>query len=97
MATSCKHLKGLTASDFLLPRTPGACEECLVEKTPWVALRECRTCGHVGCCDSSLRRHATRHFRETKHPVMLCYAGRLRDWCYVHEASDDLGASYLPR
>jgi Zn-finger in ubiquitin-hydrolases and other protein len=62
MATSCEHLKGLMASNFPPPRTPDACEECLVEGTPWVALRECRTCGHVGCCDSSPRRHATRHF-----------------------------------
>jgi uncharacterized UBP type Zn finger protein len=98
MAASCKHLKGLTASDFPPPQTPGACEECLVEKTPWVALRECRTCGHVGCCDSSLRRHATRHFRETKHPVMRSVMpGDSWDWRYVHEASDDLGASYSPR
>jgi uncharacterized UBP type Zn finger protein len=98
MATSFEHLKGLAASDFPPPRTPGACEECLVEKTPWVALRECWTCGHVGCCDSSLRRHATRHFRETQHPVMRSVMpGDSWDWCYVHEASDDLGASYSPR
>src|SRR5262249_31317730 len=51
MATSCEHLKGMMASDFPPPRTPDACPECLVEGTPWVALRECRTCGHVGCCD----------------------------------------------
>jgi monovalent cation/hydrogen antiporter len=88
MATSCENLKGLAASDFPPPRTPGACEECLAEKTPWVALRECWTCGHVGCCDSSLRRHATRHFRETQHPVMRSVMpGDSWDWCYVHEAS----------
>ena len=98
MATSCEHLNGLTASDFPPPRTPSACEECLVEGTRWVALRECRTCSHVGCCDSSPRRHATRHFRETQHPVMRSVMpGDSWDWCYVHEVSDDLGASYSPR
>ena len=43
MDTSCEHLNGLTASDFPPPRTPFACEECLIENTQWVALRECRT------------------------------------------------------
>ena len=51
MATSCEHLEGLTAAEFPAPRTPDACEECLVEKTRWVALRECQTCGHVSRCD----------------------------------------------
>ena len=30
----------------------------------------CLTCGHVGCCDSSIGKHATKHFEETGHPVM---------------------------
>ena len=82
MATSCEHLKGLMVSNFPAPRAPDACEECLVEGTPWVALRECRTCGHVGCCDSSPRRHATRHFHETQHPVMRSVMpGDSRGWC----------------
>ena len=96
MATSCEHLNGLTASDFPPPRTPGACEECLIEKTSWWHSGSAGP-GHVGCCDSSPRRHATRHFHETKHPVMRSVMrGDAWDWCYVHEASDDLGASYSP-
>ena len=43
------------------PRTPTGCEECLAAGTSWVHLRLCLTCGHVGCCDSSPGRHATRH------------------------------------
>jgi hypothetical protein len=27
-------------------------------------------CGHVGCCDESPNKHATKHFRHTGHPVM---------------------------
>ena len=56
------------------------------EGTRWVALRECRECGHVGCCDSSPGRHATRHFRNTGHPVMRSVtSGDRWTWCYVHE------------
>jgi hypothetical protein len=41
--------------------TPSALgwEECLKIGSPWVHLRLCRTCGHVGCCDDSPRRHVT--------------------------------------
>jgi CPA1 family monovalent cation:H+ antiporter len=99
MDTSCEHLNGLTASDFPPPRTPFACEECLIENTQWVALRECRTGPVVtsGAATPRPRRHATRHFHETKHPVMRSVMPNDSwDWCYVHEASDDLGASYSP-
>ncbi len=92
MGKPCEHLKGLTAADFPAPRTPGACEACLVEGTRWVALRECQACGHVGCCDSSPGKHATRHFREAQHPVMRSVMpGDTWDWCYIHEVMDSLG------
>ncbi len=39
------------------------CEECKKEHIPIVALRMCLTCGHVGCCDSSIGQHATKHFK----------------------------------
>ena len=44
--------------DDVVPRTPQGCEECLRIRSPWVHLRLCLTCGHVGCCDSSPNRHA---------------------------------------
>ena len=61
------------------------CEACVVEGTRWVALRRCLVCGDVGCCDSSPRQHATRHFHETTHAVMQS-AEPDEDWrwCYVH-------------
>ena len=91
MAESCAHLRGLSARDFPPPCTPDACEECLVEHTRWVALRECRTCGHVGCCDSSPGRHATAHFQQTGHPVMRSVMpGDTWDWCYIDETMGDL-------
>src|ERR1700758_5615208 len=88
---SCDHLRGLTEGDFPAPKTPGACENCLREGTQWVHLRECLTCGHVGCCDSSPRRHATRHFHETQHPVMRSVEpGEHWAWCYFHEVAGKL-------
>lgn len=88
----CEHLKDLTAEDFPAPRTPNACEDCLREGTKWVELRECKICGHVGCCDSSPRRHATKHFHETGHPVIRsAMPGAEWTWCYVHEVIGELG------
>ena len=43
----------LAAIRDVVPPTPQGCEECLRLGTPWVHLRLCLTCGHVGCCDSS--------------------------------------------
>ncbi len=86
METACEHLAGLTTADFPPQKTPNGCEECLAEGTRWVSLRECRTCGHVGCCDSSTGKHATRHFHETQHPVMRPIPPATWTWYYVHQA-----------
>jgi hypothetical protein len=44
------------------------------------------TCGHVGCCDSSPNRHATKHHHATAHPVVRSYEpGERWGWCYVDE------------
>ncbi len=55
------------------PVLPGAggCESCLRRGDSWVHLRICLTCGHVGCCDSSPNKHASAHYAETGHPVMV--------------------------
>ncbi len=91
MKSPCEHLQGLTEQDFPPPKTPSACEDCLKEGTQWVHLRECLICGHVGCCDSSLRRHATKHFHETHHAVMRSIeTGENWTWCYNHEVAGEL-------
>lgn len=47
-------------------------------------MRLCEICGHVGCCDSSKNRHATKHFRKTKHPIMRSFEpGEDWGWCYI--------------
>jgi CPA1 family monovalent cation:H+ antiporter len=68
------------------PGTPEGCEECLAQGSSWVHLRLCMTCGHVGCCDSSVYKHATAHYRGTEHPVMRSFeAGEAWRWCYPDE------------
>ncbi len=47
---TCTHLDQIRDVE---PSAEG-CEECLRMGDTWVHLRECLSCGHVGCCDSSL-------------------------------------------
>ena len=63
----------------------------------WVHLRLCLSCGHVGCCDSSPGRHATRHFHQTTHPVVASYEpGERWGWCYVDQVEVDVPAEAEP-
>ena len=70
------------------PVHPGSkgCKECLESGDEWVHLRLCMTCGHVGCCDSSPNKHATKHFHRTKHPTIKSYEpGEEWAYCYVDD------------
>ncbi len=91
----CEHVFAHAAARDVGPATEG-CQKCNEDKTPVVAIRMCLTCGHVGCCDSSVGRHATKHFEETGHPVMRALPERTWRWCYVHKEysyyDDDDGA-----
>jgi uncharacterized UBP type Zn finger protein len=68
-------------------RRPGAgCEDCLKIGGRWLHLRECLTCGHVACCDSSPNRHATKHFKSSGHAIVTSVEpGETWVWCYVDE------------
>jgi uncharacterized UBP type Zn finger protein len=80
MVETCKHVEQIHE---VVPGSDG-CEECLKTGDSWVELRICQTCGHVGCCDSSKNKHATRHFRETGHPVIRSFeSAETWGWCYV--------------
>jgi len=80
MTATCMHVGQIKA---VAPRAAG-CEECLRIGQQWVHLRLCLTCGHVGCCDSSIGKHATKHFHETTHPLMRSLEpGESWAWCYV--------------
>lgn len=60
------------------------CPECLRDGTHPVQLRLCLTCGHVGCCDSSPGQHATKHHKDTEHPIMRTHEpGENWRWCFV--------------
>ena len=79
---ACTHL------DMLRPVSPTAsgCEECLRTGGRWVHLRMCRTCGHVGCCDSSPGKHARKHARRAEHPIARSIEpGETWSWCFVDE------------
>ncbi|NHN54634.1 Na+/H+ antiporter [Calidifontibacter sp. DB0510] len=80
----CEHLNCAPAA--VEPLTPEGCPECLRDGTNPVHLRLCLECGHVGCCDSSVGRHATRHFEETGHAVMRSFEpGEAWRWCYIDQ------------
>ena len=67
------------------PSTQG-CKECLADGDGWVHLRICMTCGHVGCCDSSPNKHATKHFHAAGHAIIRSIEpGERWGWCYVDE------------
>jgi uncharacterized UBP type Zn finger protein len=88
MNTVCKHLEKINVGQK--PTTPEGCEECLKIGDTWVNLRMCLTCGHVGCCDSSKNKHATKHFKKTGHPVIKSIMpGQDWNWCYVDEIQID--------
>ena len=94
MAKTCTHL---TSIRDVTPSARG-CEECLKTGSPWVHLRLCRTCGHVGCCDDSPNRHATKHFHATKHPIIEGYdPPEGWGWCYVDEVLFDLSDRATPQ
>jgi len=63
----CPHVGQIRT---VTPDSMEGCTECLVLGDTWVHLRMCMTCGHVGCCDSSKNRHATRHARAAEHPIL---------------------------
>ena len=93
MAHRCNHL------NYIFDVTPSAlgCEECLKTGDAWVHLRLCRTCGHVGCCDDSPNRHATKHFHATRHPIIEGYdPPEGWGWCYVDEVMFDLSDRMTP-
>ena len=82
MLEACPHVKEIKK---VTPSANG-CEECLKMGDEWVHLRMCLSCGHVGCCDSSKNKHATKHFHRTKHPIVQSVEpGEDWRWCYVDE------------
>ena len=84
----CVHLGQVPAQvDF---EAHGECEDCVRLGLEPVELRMCLDCGHIACCDSSVGKHATQHFRTTGHPVMRSIEpGEHWRWCYVDQLHDE--------
>jgi ubiquitin-hydrolase Zn-finger-containing protein len=84
MAT-CTHLDQIEVDP---PAEFAGCEDCLRIGGRWVHLRVCRTCGHVGCCDSSPNQHASKHAAAASHPIVTSLEpGEDWSWCYVDEVA----------
>lgn len=82
MAVECEHLSEIKE---VTPSAAG-CEDCLRIGARWLHLRLCMECGHVGCCDDSPNRHATKHFHQTEHPIIKSFEpGEEWGWCYEDE------------
>jgi Na+/H+ antiporter len=80
----CEHLRAATCA--LAPTNSRVCARCIAEGLIWVHLRMCLTCGNIACCDSSIGRHATKHYHESAHPVMRSFEpGEAWRWCFVDQ------------
>ena len=86
---TCEHLSDIRE---VVPSANG-CEDCLKIGGQWVHLRLCQICGHVGCCDNSPNRHATKHYHATTHPMIKSFEPG-EDWGYCYP--DDLFYETLP-
>jgi hypothetical protein len=81
---SCGHLDSIQITE--LPASTDGCEDCLREGGVWLHLRICLTCGHVGCCDDSPNRHASRHAQTVDHPIIRSLEpGEEWSWCFKDE------------
>jgi hypothetical protein len=98
---SCSHLGQVKLAE--LPAEVAGCEDCLREGSKWLHLRICLTCGHVGCCDDSPRRHASAHAAEhADHPLIRSLEpGEDWCWCYIDEVAFELrgltGVTRIPQ
>ena len=82
MPAPCSHLDQIR----VIATDETTCPECIALGDRWVHLRLCLTCGHVGCCDSSKNRHASRHAADAGHPIVgSLEPGEAWQWCYVDE------------
>jgi hypothetical protein len=84
-------------SSFIHPEVPPSgdgCVECDESGSWWVHLRRCAACGHIGCCDDSLERHATSHWRQTGHRIMRSFEPG-EDWFWDFETESEIAGPPL--
>lgn len=61
------------------------CVECDRDGGWWLHLRRCAECGHIGCCDDSLGRHASAHAAQTGHPIIQSFEPG-EDWFWNYRS-----------
>jgi len=72
--------------DASVPPSGTGCVECIQLGDWWVHLRRCALCGHIGCCDDSLNKHATAHWHATGHAIIQTFEpGENWFWDYATE------------
>jgi hypothetical protein len=89
MLTGCAHLAEIKN---VTPSADG-CEDCLKIGSGWMHLRLCKICGHVGCCDNSPNRHATKHYHASDHAMIKSFEPG-EEWGYCYP--DDMFYETLP-
>jgi uncharacterized UBP type Zn finger protein len=83
--TTCTHLDQVVVAR---PDSVAGCEDCLAIGARWLHLRVCRSCGHVGCCDSSPNRHASAHARQNGHPIITsAEPGEVWSYCFLDDVA----------
>ncbi|MFJ6651892.1 UBP-type zinc finger domain-containing protein [Microbacterium sp. NPDC091313] len=76
--------------------TGAGCSECERGGSWWLHLRRCAACGHIGCCELSVRNHAAAHYRATGHRYVQSYEpGESWWWDYVSQ-KDTTGPDLAP-
>jgi predicted ester cyclase len=74
---------------------PFSCSECAPDEI-WPTVRMCLICGHLGCCDTSLNKHARSHYEATGHPLIRSIH-RDEAWMWCYEDGLLLGSDTLAR
>ncbi|MGW4369604.1 UBP-type zinc finger domain-containing protein [Nocardia takedensis] len=67
--------------DPTAPPSGTGCLECEATNGWWVHLRRCAECGHIGCCDTSPSQHASKHAKDSGHPLIQSFEPG-EDWFY---------------
>jgi uncharacterized UBP type Zn finger protein len=84
MPPICTHADHVRITQ--LPASVDGCSDCLAIGSLWLHLRICLECGHVGCCDDSPNKHATKHFGQTQHPLIQSFEpGEDWGWCFIDQ------------
>jgi len=91
LVAGCTHLDQVLLTE--LPEAVEGCEDCLASGEPWLHLRICLACGHVGCCDDSPNRHARAHADSSQHAIIRSIEpGETWSWCFIDQLALDIPA-----